>query len=418
MILTLVQPYVNMQHNMKHIYYATSNDAKFTDAKSFLTSTNRELNIERLPIDIHEIQSDDHDDILIQKVEFVRNLTDRPFIVDDVSFYTERFPGFPGAYTKFINKSLGNEGWKKLFNEGDKIRAVARIALYNFGEVKYFDGEIEGSLHFNEVRDNGAFSLNDHVIVDDGRMLSDALADPTFLNHRRKALIQLLESLSITNSACDGKKLEIGERWSRRASGWKKVIENEESYVNYEHNYERVNALIQKYAPLATGNALEIGCGTGEAGRILKTSNPRLKLLSTDIADGMLAEARDQTAKSGLDIDYIQLDITCNTLGDRKFGIVISRGVVVSHLPKSDIYDFLESAAYHTDVNGYLLFDFIQDTTVGEIEKPIDSKNEFKLAQIDEIMSHFDMKRVDNAGSDCMRVRVVCYQRLNSEEES
>lgn len=409
--------YVKLLNNMKHVYYATSNEAKFTDAKIFLSGLNPELTIEQLPIEIPEIQSDNHNDIIKQKVEFVRKSTAVPFIVDDASFYTERFPAFPGAYAKFINNSLGNEGWKRLFNEGEKIRAVARIALCNFGEVQYFDGEIIGSLSFNETPADKNFSLNDHIIVEDGRILRDALSDPTFLNHRRRALMELSNSVSAISNQSNDKKLEIGERWSSRAATWKDLIEDDMSYVNYEDNYERVNTLIKKYGPLAKGKALEIGCGTGEAGRILKTSNPALEILSTDIANGMLAEAQRQTAEAGLDIEYKQLDITGESFGDEKFGIVISRGVVVSHLPKSNIYDFLESAAHHTDTNGYLLFDFIQDTTVGEIEKPVDTKNAFTLQQMDDILSNFDMKRIDDAGNDSMRVRVVCYQHLNSKGE-
>ncbi len=403
---------------MKHVYYATSNEAKFTDAKVFLLGLNPELTIEQLPIEIPEIQSDNPDDIIKQKVEFVRASTAVPFIVDDASFYTERFPTFPGAYAKFINNSLGKEGWKKLFTEGDKIRAVARIALYNFGETQYFTSEIKGSLSFDETPSDDTFSLNDHIVVEDGRTLNDAIADPTFLNHRRSALLELSNSVSTSNDQSDDKKLEIGERWSSRAVIWKNLIEDEASYVNYEDNYERVNTLIKLYGPLAKGKALEVGCGTGEAGRILKTSNPALELLSTDIAGGMLTEAQRQTAEVGLDIKYKQLDITDEALGDEKFGIVISRGVVVSHLPKSNIYDFLKSAAYHTDTNGYLLFDFIQDTTVGEIEKPVDTKNAFTLQQMDDMLSHFDMQRVDDAGNDSMRVRVVCYQHLNSKGET
>jgi len=401
---------------MKHIYYATSNKAKFIDARIFLSGLNPGLIIKQLPIEIPEIQSDNHDEIIKQKVEFVRKSTTAPFIVDDASFYTERFPAFPGAYAKFLNNSLGYEGWKRLFNEGDKIRAVARIGFYNFGETQYFNGEIGGSLSFDETLSEGTFYLNNHMITDDGRVLSDALADPTFLNHRRSALLELSNSVSASNVQSNDKKLEIGERWSSRATIWKELIEDDASYVNYENNYGRVNTLIKKYGPLAEGKALEVGCGTGEAGRILKTANPTLNLLSTDTAGGMLAEAQRQTAEAGLDIEYKQLDITSGALGDEKFGIVISRGVVVSHLPKSNIYDFLESAAYHTDTNGYLLFDFIQNTSVGEIEKPVDAKNEFTLKQMDELLSNFDMKRIDDVGTDNMRVRVVCYQHLNSNE--
>lgn len=403
---------------MKHVYYATSNEAKFTDAKAFFSGLNPELTIEQLSIDIPEIQSENHDDIIRHKVEFVREYTSVPFIVDDASFYTERFPSFPGAYAKFLNNSLGNEGWKRLFSEGDKIRAVARIALYYFGDVEYFNGEIEGSLSFDEALGEDVFSLNDHFVVEDGRTLSDALTDPTFLNHRRIALLELSKSLEKSNENSEDKKLEIGKRWSSRAATWKDLIKDEASYVNYEENYERVNTLIQKYGPLAKGKALEVGCGTGEAGRILKASNPELEVLSTDISEGMLAEAQRQTADTRLDIEYKLLDITGEALGNEKFGIVISRGVVVSHLPKLNVYDFLESAAYHTEDGGYLLFDFIQDTTVGEIEKPVDTKNTFTLQQIDDILSRFDMKRIDDAGNDSMRVRVVCYQHLIPDGEA
>lgn len=402
---------------MKHLYYATSNEAKFTDAKNYLAIVDPRLTIEQFPIEIPEIQSGNHDDILRQKVEFVRESTSLPFIVDDASFYTERFPDFPGAYAKYLNGALGNEGWKRLFDQGDAIRAVARIALYNFGEVYYFEGEVQGSLRFDEQSDDTPFSLNDHILLKDGRILADALTNPAFLNHRRKALSALVESLSADDDRVSNKKIEIGQRWSSRAPGWKGIIGDEGSYVNYENNYERVNALIEQYAPLTHGKALEIGCGTGEAGRILKTANPDLDLLSTDIASGMLDEARKQTNEAGLAINYKQLDITSGDLGAEKFGIVFSRGVVISHLPKSTIFDFLESATSHIDTNGYLLFDFIQDTSVGEIEKPIDAKNEFTLQQMDELLSHFDMKRVNDVGTDTMRVRVVCYQHVSPKGE-
>ena len=407
--------YVKISNIMKHVYYATSNEAKFADAKKTLTTLNPELTVEPLCIDIPEIQSDNHDEIIKQKVDFVREETSRPFIVDDTSFYTERYPDFPGAYAKFTNDSLGLEGWKRLFDEGDKIRAVARIALHYFGETNYFEGEIEGSLQFSEGSGIDGFTLNDHIVLNDGQLLQDALKDPAFINHRRQALLALSYSLSTTSAQSTTKKVEIGKRWGSRASGWRDVIKDEASYVNYENNYERVNTLIEKYAPLSTGSALEIGCGTGEAGRIIKTSNPDLAVLSTDISAGMLQEAREQTTEAGLDISYRQLDITNDELGEAKFGLVVSRGVVVSHLPKSNIYDFLQSAASHTRVGGYLLFDFIQNTTVGEIEKPIDSKNEFTVSQMDELMAHFSLKRVDEAGRDGMRVRVVCYQHVDSK---
>ena len=403
---------------MNHLYYATGNDNKFNEVKCFMEEAYPAINLDRLYIDIPEMQSDNPEDVLTSKVEFVRQKTNVPFIVDDASFYTERFPNFPGAYVKFVNESLGYEGWRRLFDDGDSIRAVARLALYNFGDLAIFEGSLEGVLDLSKRPDvNESFTLNKYFTLPDGRTLEDSLMNPGFYNHRRLAMSDLGEHLIGVNSVSRVSKKAIGDRWSARASGWQQLIEDEGSYVNYEDNYERVNTLILKYAPMVSGSALEIGCGTGEAGRILKLSNPSLSLLATDISSGMIDEARKQSACEGFEIEYREVDITSDEFTDNSFDIVISRGVVVSHLPKSNIFDFLESAAVHTADGGYLLFDFIQDTMAGEIEEPIDSKNEFTLDQMDEIMSHFGMNRVDDAGDDKMRVRVVCYQKLGNTEK-
>jgi hypothetical protein len=47
-----VHAYVILLNNMKHVYYATSNEAKFTDAKIFLSELNPELTIEQLAIEV------------------------------------------------------------------------------------------------------------------------------------------------------------------------------------------------------------------------------------------------------------------------------------------------------------------------------------------------------------------------------
>jgi inosine/xanthosine triphosphate pyrophosphatase family protein/2-polyprenyl-3-methyl-5-hydroxy-6-metoxy-1,4-benzoquinol methylase len=400
---------------MKHFYFATGNEKKFEEAAAFIQSQDAPITLERFPISIPETQTSDPDAILLQKVEYVKSQTALPFVVDDTSFYSERYPLFPGAYAKFTNEALGYEGMSRLFETGDKVTAVARLALYNFGDISVHKGEVEGRLDMSKKVSDKPFSFNDYLTVADGQPMSKALEDPSFQNHRMRAFANLCESLEAFSEESASKKIIISERWSSRASTWKNVIEDENSYVNYEANYERVNALIRKYGPLATGRALEVGCGTGEAGRILKISNPSLDVLSTDISDGMLEEARQQTADQGLTIRYKKADIIKDEVADEvgSFGMVLSRGVVISHLPKADIFDFLESLSSHTSSGGYLLFDFIQNISVGEVEvaKPVDTKNEFTIAQIDEIMGRFGFDRIDNNGDETRRVRVVCYQK-------
>lgn len=398
--------------DMKHVYFATGNERKFDEANYRLAELCPDVTINQLEVDIPEIQSDDPKDVIQQKVDYVRQLTELPFIVDDAYFDTDRYPGFPGAYTKFVNSTLGKEGWKRLFDEGDSIRAMANVALHHLGSTYHFSGQVDGTLRLNSLEPSSDGNLlSDVMHVSPEITLGEALRSSDFDNHRGQALSRLAEWVNTQNSRSDLQKVEIGRRWSERSTGWKDIIEDTDSYVNFEENYARVNAMIKKYAPLVSGNALEVGCGTGEAGRILKQANTSLSLLSTDISDGMLAEAKRQTNQAGLTIEYQKLDITTGELDALNFDMVLSRGVVVSHLPRTDVIDWLEAITRCTKEGGYFLFDFIQSVQVGDVDKPVDSKNEFTLDQMDSIMNELGWERIDNSGTDEMRVQVACYRR-------
>lgn len=397
---------------MKHIYFATSNQHKFEEANSRFEELCPDIMLDQLDVDIAEIQSNDPDEVLRQKVEYVRNMTELSFIVDDAHFDTERYPGFPGAYAKFANSTLGKEGWERLFEEGDSIRAIANVALHHLGVTTIFRGSVDGILRFNKDNLDERNLLSSIMHVSPSVTLGEALSDPGFDSHRGIALSELADWVNTQNDQSTLQKIQIGNRWSERSSGWQDTIANAESYVNFEENYARVNSMIEKYAPLVDGDALEVGCGTGEAGRILKQSNPSLNVLSTDISDGMLAEATRQTGESGLDIQYRKVDIVSNDLEGLDFDMILSRGVVISHLPRTDVTDWLEAITRHIKQDGYFLFDFIQSVQVGDVEKPIDSKNEFTISQVDSIMTELGWVRVENNGTDEMRVQVVCYRKI------
>jgi XTP/dITP diphosphohydrolase len=397
---------------MNHLYFATSNETKFLEAKTQLNEAAPDALLDRVDIDIPEIQSDDPDEIIRQKIEFVHSQTTKPFLVDDTSFDTDRYLGFPGSYAKFVNNKLGLEGMRRLFENGDEIRAVARLAFSYLDEIYQFEGSIQGELQLDNVQsiDPNA-PLNSLIRLDDGRTLGDALEDPSFQNHRGIAIGRFANWLCDQENGIDTQRRNISQRWTNRSGEWKDMIEDDTSYVNFENNYARVNAMIRRTGPKVSGKALEIGCGTGEAGRILKESNPALQLLSTDISSGMLEQAKEQTRDAGLDIAYQEADITKTDLGTDTYGIILSRGVVISHLPRGNVYDFLESVTRLSKEDGYFLFDFMQSEKVGDVEKPIDSKNEFTIEQLDALLGELGWVRVDDDGTDAMRVRVACYQK-------
>jgi inosine/xanthosine triphosphate pyrophosphatase family protein/2-polyprenyl-3-methyl-5-hydroxy-6-metoxy-1,4-benzoquinol methylase len=396
---------------LKHVYFATSNTSKFDEAKSFLALVAPQIKLDQFSVEIPEVQSDDQETILRQKVAHVQRLTNRPFIIDDASFDTDRYPGFPGNYAKFINKTLGLDGMRKLFDTGDVIRATSMVALSYLGEVDVFNGQLTGHLDFGDTRKPFKELLNSLTYVSEDTRLGDAIRDPKFLNHRRIALTEFADWLTIQNTKEAKQKSEVSIRWTDRSGNWANIIEDSDSYVNFENNYARMNDMIRKFGPKISGKAIEIGCGSGEAGRILKQSNPSLDVLSTDISDGMLDEAKRQTALQGLAINYKKVDITQDDLTERDYDLIFSRGVVISHLPKGDVYDYVESITSLSKQDGYLIFDFIQSVAVGDVEKPVDTKNEFTLEEIDDLLHELGWTRIDSNGTDTMRVMVVCYRK-------
>lgn len=56
---------------------------------------------------------------------------------------------------------------------------------------------------------------------------------------------------------------------------------------------------------------------------------------------------------------FRKADITVDDLGEGSYDMLLSRGVVVSHLPKIEVIDWLKSASRLTKPGGYFVFDFI-----------------------------------------------------------
>jgi XTP/dITP diphosphohydrolase len=397
---------------MKHLYFATENDYKFKEAAVYIEKKLPLLSLDRLKIDIPEIQHNDSDEIIREKIVYISHKTSKPFIVDDASFYTQRYPGFPGSYAKFVNQTLGVDGWKKLFNEGDNIKAVAKIGLYYLGDLHIFNGEIEGVISFkNRQSKNTKTSLNDIIFIKElGMFLGQALERDDFMNHRRKALGSLCDWLSLEEKRASSEQEATNTRWNERAAKWNEIIADQDSYVNCEANYDRFNKLVEKIVPVIELNVLEVGCGTGEAGRIAKNINTSVEIIGIDTSKSMIEEAISQS-KGYKGISYRVSDIAAEVLKKKRYSMVMSRGVVISHIPRMDVYDFLLNATKLVAGDGYLLFDFIQDTRKGETEIPVGKKNELKIEQIDGILYELGWVKIADDGTDDSRARVVCYNK-------
>lgn len=177
------------------LLFATSSPYKFSELQSYLHTLLPDLRLRQLDIEIPELQETEAEKVLTAKIDYLTGQTKDTFIVDDVSFLTQRYRGFPGPYAKFINNTLGYEGWQRLFEEGDHTKVVALIGIRHAGSSHVFKGELEGVLSFKKgVPENPHAPLNDIIYLPAaGHFLGDAIKQPAFKNHRMLALDKLAE---------------------------------------------------------------------------------------------------------------------------------------------------------------------------------------------------------------------------------
>src|SRR5215204_4678570 len=87
---------------------------------------------------------------------------DLPVLVEDSGLMVDAWDGFPGALTKWLMQSVGNEGLLRMLSEGGdrSARAVCVVALAEAdGTVRTFRGEVPGTLA-SEPRGAGGFGYD------------------------------------------------------------------------------------------------------------------------------------------------------------------------------------------------------------------------------------------------------------------
>ena len=131
---------------MKAIF-VTSNEHKRREVQQILG-----VELESADLDLPEIQAIDPAEVAAEKARAARVVLgdkDLPVIVEDSGLMVDAWGGFPGAVTKWVMKSVGNEGLLRLLgpDEDRSSSAVCVVALAEAdGKVHTFRGEVRGTV--------------------------------------------------------------------------------------------------------------------------------------------------------------------------------------------------------------------------------------------------------------------------------
>ncbi len=178
------------------IKFITSNEHKFQEISRKLENSG--FSIEWIKLTYEEIQADDTSEISADSAKKLSTRINDPFFLEDTGLYIDSLNGFPGPYSSFVSKKIGNPGILKLLDGKDRTARFITVITYCEDKKFYqFTGILEGNIS-KETMGSGGFGF-DPIFIPKGfdRTLSEiSIDEKNSISHRTQALNQLILFLS------------------------------------------------------------------------------------------------------------------------------------------------------------------------------------------------------------------------------
>ncbi len=178
------------------IKFVTSNRNKFREAEEI--GKDHGVDIEWVDREYLEPQGDELETVAVKSAEMLSDCVTPPFFIEDSGLFIDALNGFPGVYSSYVFKTIGNEGIMKLMDGVDRRRAsfVSVIAYHDGETIKVFRGEVRGRISEN-IRGTYGFGY-DPIFEIDGKTFAEMGAEKNEVSHRRKALEKFFSWLAKT----------------------------------------------------------------------------------------------------------------------------------------------------------------------------------------------------------------------------
>ncbi len=171
-----------------HIYFATSNPHKAVEIRNALQKYG--VDVKHIELELTEIQADELEKVAEFKAKEAYRLVGHPVMVEDAGLFIHALKGFPGVYSSYVYRTIGNEGVLKLMegveNRAAKFKAVIALALSQ-DDVRIFTGECHGMIA-EKQRGKEGFGF-DPIFIPEGhdRTFAEDYEYKNQVSHRKRA---------------------------------------------------------------------------------------------------------------------------------------------------------------------------------------------------------------------------------------
>ncbi len=166
------------------IYFVTSNKGKYAEAQAIFGD------LVQMDIGYTEIQADTLEEVAIYGMKEVVPRLEGAVMLEDAGLFVQALRGFPGVYSAYVQKTIGNAGILRLM-EGEKDRSAYFKSVVAYAEpgmqTMIFSGEVHGQIGF-EARGNQGFGYDPIFYVDAMSLAEIDLEKKNQISHRAKSM--------------------------------------------------------------------------------------------------------------------------------------------------------------------------------------------------------------------------------------
>lgn len=182
---------------MRRIIFVTGNPHKVREATLILAPLG--IKIQQNNCGYPELQEDDLEAIAGFGAKWAANELNSEVMVDDSGIFIKAFSGFPGPYSAYVAKTLGNERILRLMEcEKNRIAMMKCVIGYcHPGEEPFvFSGEVQGEIA-GSVRGNLGFGYDPIFEINGVTFGEMGDKEKNRISHRYRALVKFAQWLKI-----------------------------------------------------------------------------------------------------------------------------------------------------------------------------------------------------------------------------
>lgn len=166
----------------------TSNPGKVKEYQRSFSDLGIEMEHHHIPYD--EIQTSELEEVVEKGMAEIRAKGLSDFIIDDSGMFVEALKGFPGVYSAYGQKTIGNKGILKLMEGVEDRRAVFKccIGCDIGGKTIIVTGKCDGYILDSE-KGNGGFGYDPIFSPDGKRSFAEiSIEEKNTMSHRGNAV--------------------------------------------------------------------------------------------------------------------------------------------------------------------------------------------------------------------------------------